>query len=92
MPENGNWPGPVGQWRLIDDSDQPGAPCAECGEPPDVIVFFKQSAESAQPSERWCFACASAQYADKLSPNNHASENGDPHNPASAPAPMVPKL
>lgn len=76
--ELGIWPGPVGQWRLIDDSDQPGVPCAACGESPDLIVLFDLSAGAAKPSGRWCFSCISTQWADKLSHVNHASENGDP--------------
>ena len=75
---HGDWPGPVEQWRLINDGDQPGVPCASCGEPPEVIVFFEQPAEVSQPSVRWCFACLSTHWADKLSHANHASENGDP--------------
>ena len=77
--EHGIWPGLVRQWRLIDDRDQPDAPCASCGEPPDLIVFFEQpAAEAAQQSERWCFRCISVQWADKLTQDNYASENGDP--------------
>ena len=76
--EHGIWPGPVGQWRLIDGSDQPDVPCAGCGEPPDLIVFFDLSAGAAPSSERWCFCCISSEWADKLSSVNHASENGDP--------------